>query len=209
MSKRTLVFPLTVILIGFAVALGVALQTAETNRQTANARFDALASRTTSALVARFQTFEYGLRGARGAIIGAGSESIPRKRFLQYTQSREADREFPGARGFGFIRRVDPADEAEFVAAARRDGRSDFRVKQLAPHVGERFVILHVEPEANNRESIGLDIASELNRRMAALAAVRTGRPVLTSPLTLVQATGKPERGSCCSCPFIAAAISL
>ena len=195
MSKRTLVFPLTVILIGFAVALGVALQTAETNRQTANARFDALASRTTSALVARFQTFEYGLRGARGAIIGAGSESIPRKRFLQYTQSREADREFPGARGFGFIRRVDPADEAEFVAAARRDGRSDFRVKQLAPHVGERFVILHVEPEANNRESIGLDIASELNRRMAALAAVRTGRPVLTSPLTLVQATGKPERG--------------
>ncbi|MCC4116588.1 CHASE domain-containing protein [Aromatoleum toluclasticum] len=195
MSKRTLVFPLAVILIGLAVALGVARQTAETNRQTANARFEALATRTSSALVARFQTFEYGLRGARGAIIGAGSESIPRQRFLQYAQSREADREFPGARGFGFIRRVDPADEADFVAAVRHDGRPDFRIKQFAPHAGERFVILHVEPEANNREAIGLDIASELNRRTAALAAVRTGRPVLTTPLTLLQAMGKPERG--------------
>ncbi|WP_407280545.1 CHASE domain-containing protein [Aromatoleum evansii] len=195
MSKRTLVFPLAVILIGLAVALGVARQTVETNRQAADARFDALAARTAAALVARFQTFEYGLRGARGAIIGAGSESISRQRFLQYAQSREADREFPGARGFGFIRRVEPADEARFVAAVRSDGRPDFGIKQIAPHAGERFVILHVEPEANNREALGLDIASELNRRTAALAAVRTGQPVLTAPLTLLQAMGKPERG--------------
>ncbi|NMF91467.1 response regulator, partial [Aromatoleum petrolei] len=195
MSKRTLVFPLAVILIGLAVALGVARQTAETNQQTADARFDALATRTAAALIARFETFEYGMRGVRGAIIGAGSESIPRQRFLQYAQSREADREFPGARGFGFIRRVDPADEARFVAAVRSDGRPDFSIKQIAPHAGERFVILHVEPEANNREAIGLDIASELNRRTAALASVRTGQPVLTAPLTLLQAMGKPERG--------------
>ena len=44
----------------------------------------------------------------------------------------------------------------------------------------------------NNSAAIGLDIASERNRREAALAAMRSGEVRLTAPITLVQAVGKP-----------------
>ena len=92
--------------------------------------------------------FEYGLRGARGAVIAAGGEGgITRLRFAQYSASqRSSSASFPGACGFGFVRRVPAAQEAAFVAAARLDGKPDFQIHQLSPNEGERFVIQYFEP---------------------------------------------------------------
>ena len=67
----------------------------------------------------RFTSYEYGLRGARGVVLVTDA---PRQRalFRRYAESRDVDKEFPGARGFGFIRRV-PADGIEgFIAQARK-----------------------------------------------------------------------------------------
>ncbi len=78
--------------------------------------------------------------------------------FERYARSRDFDREFPGARGFGFIRRVPVQAEDAFLQAARAE-TSGFAIRQLAAHDGERFVIRYVEPLARNREAIGLDVA--------------------------------------------------
>ncbi len=158
-------------------------------------RFDAKAREITESLRRRMVTYEYGLRGARGALIAAGPDAITRDRFRAYSQSREIQREFPGARGFGFIRRV-PADRiGEFLLKARADGKPDFSIRQMAPHSGEHLIIQYIEPEAQNTQAVGLDIASESNRLIAALTAMRLGTSVLTKPITLVQAGGKPKRG--------------
>ncbi|MDC0663130.1 CHASE domain-containing protein [Marinobacter sp. SS21] len=69
----------------------------------------------------RIDLYQYGLSGARGAVLSAGEHSISRELFQRYSRSRDTDREFPGARGFGFIRRVPQADEAEFVERSRAD----------------------------------------------------------------------------------------
>ena len=112
--------------------------------------------------------FEYGLRGARGAVIAAGGERVSREQFRDYSLTRDIAQEFCGALGFGFIRKVEVADEAAFVARQRAAGRPNFRVLQLSPQAGERFVIDDVEPEATNAKAIGLDIASDPVRRLAA-----------------------------------------
>ena len=154
---------------------------------------DGLAERATADLKTRFQTYEYGLRGARGAVLGAGG-TISRERFRRYMDSREVAREFPGARGFGYIVRVPAGREGAFVAGLRAEGLRDVKVRQLAARKGEKYLIKYIEPEAGNRAALGLDIASERKRREAALASLKSGQPTLTGPITLIQVEGKPNR---------------
>lgn len=165
------------------------------------------AQRIKDAVLARITLYQYGLRGARGAILAAGEENLSRKVFLRYSATRDVDTEFPGARGFGFIRRVSSADEAAFVANARKDGWPDFSVRQLSPRDGERFIIQYIEPVARNVQAVGLDIASETNRRTAAMAAIDTGAVQLTGPITLVQATGAPTQSFLILMPIYRGAV--
>lgn len=143
---------------------------------------------------AQMSSYGHGLRSARGAIFAVGgSEQLTREQFRRYSVSREANRtrEFPGARGFGFIRRV-PADSVTtFVEAARADGAPNFSIRQLSPHDGERWVIQYIEPQAPNEAAVGLDIASEAYRREAAASATLSGEATLTGPITLVQSSGQ------------------
>jgi len=143
----------------------------------------------------RLRSYEYGLRGARGAALAAGLDRLSRESFQEYMRSRDLEREFPGARGFGLIRRLLPQQEAAFLRRIRLDGRPDFHIQALSPNQSERWVIQFIEPVARNEAALGLDIASEATRREATLAAVASGQATLTRPITLLQASGKPGQG--------------
>lgn len=153
------------------------------------------ADRVAQQVESRFGLYEYGLRSMRGAILAGGGAAIRRETLAAYTQGWELSREFPGARGFGFIRRWPLGHEAEALRRARADGMANFEVRELAPNPGERFVIEYIYPQAANQGATGLDIASERNRRDAALDAARTASVRLTGPITLVQADQKPRQG--------------
>lgn len=164
----------------------------QSNQQRIHSALVDATERAAYAVTKRIELYQYGLRGARGAVLASGEHGITRKGFLSYSKTRDVAQEFPGARGFGFIRRVPAEEQDSFVALARADGMPDFQIRQLAPHDGERFVIQYIEPVESNRQAVGLDIASENNRRSAALAAMASGEVRITGPITLVQATGSP-----------------
>ena len=187
--------PLIGLVVGLLLAGWLAISVHRENQSDLDKSFDLLTQRAALQLQRRLDLYEYGLRGTRGALIAGGDEWIGRERFLAYSLSRDYAREFPGARGFGFIRRVPAAGEETFLRYARADGWPDFAIRQLTPHDGERFVIQYIEPVDNNRAAVGLDVASESNRRNAALQALRTGSAVITDPITLVQADGKKNQG--------------
>lgn len=179
------------------------------NEAIAQQAFADVAARTTDQLRRRLSTYEYGLRGARGAAISAGIDQINRQRFRDYSKSRDIDREFPGARGMGLIRRVQEADVPRFIELARRDGAPDFSIRMLTPHQGEHYVIQYIEPIERNRAAIGLDIASESRRLAAAKSSMRSGTATLTAPITLVQATGKQRRSLLLLLPIYAPGAAL
>jgi PAS domain S-box-containing protein len=142
-------------------------------------------------LAERVERYESGLSAARGAVVAIGIDRVTSAGFAAYNNARDLPREFPGARGFGFIRRV-PADrEATFVAAAARDGTPAFAVHQLVPHDGERYVVQFIEPLEPNRLALGLDVASDPVRRAAVVAAARSGQATLSAPIGLLLASGR------------------
>ena len=184
-----------VLVCGGVAALLADRHVAATQEAVKQARFDAAVQRMVGDLTQRINLYEYGLRGTRGAIVTAGADRITHAQFHAYAASREFAREFPGAHGFGFIRRV-PQEALDLYGRAQRAaGRADFAVRQLADARGDALVIEYVEPEARNRQAIGLDIASEEHRRIAAHEALRSGQPVLSRPITLVQAAQEKRSG--------------
>ena len=178
--------PRRVVWVGVAAAIAVATYLAHDNHEAANTRFRAVSARAVDRFQQRLMTYEYGLRSARGAVIGAGGATITHDRFHAYVASRDLAREFPGVLGFGFIRRVPAGGEAALVAQAQADGERDFAIRSLGPTQGDHFVVAYFEPEASNRAALGLDLASEPRRHAAAIEALVSGQPILAAPSELL-----------------------
>lgn len=145
-------------------------------------------------VIDRVKKYQYGLRGVRGVVLTAGEHEISRDLFYQYSLTRDIDTEFPGARGFGFIRRVPRNQVDSLLQVIRQSGWPDFQIKELSSNFSERYLIQFIEPFETNAQAIGLDIASEQNRREAASAALYTGEVRITGPITLVQTSGQAQQ---------------
>lgn len=177
------------------LSLVVYLFTFYHNQKALRSNLETLANETETLVKKRFEHYEYGLHGARGLVVGASIQNLNRTIFKHYMESRDLEKEFSGARGFGFIRKVPVDKENEFVSKARSDNAPHFAINALEKHSKDRFVIQYIYPEELNEGALGLDIASESNRRQAAVQAARDGQPRLTAPITLVQASGSVRQG--------------
>jgi PAS domain S-box-containing protein len=184
-----------VLLVGLGLSAVLAWQQQRSITAQRQAQFQHLAAGAAEQLTASVNSYERGLRGLRGAIVALGPERFDRAAFLAYSQTRDLDREFPGTRGVGFIRRVPPGDVLDFTQGIRGQGWTGFEIHQLSPHDDERWVIVDVAPAGRNVGAMGLDIASEPRRRTAAALALRTGSAAITQPVTLVQASEAPQQG--------------
>ncbi|RZL38253.1 MAG: PAS domain S-box protein, partial [Rubrivivax sp.] len=127
----------------------------------------------------------YGLKGARGAL-AALDGSFTRASFEAYVESRDLPREFPGARGFGFIERVARDDLDAFVAARQRKGATDFRIHGSSGDP-TLYVVTQISPFSRNFAAWGLDAGGDPARRQAIEQAIDTGEATLSTPVRLVQ----------------------
>lgn len=209
LDKLGIILWLAPMLLGGFITLGVALFAHFQNEHTLQVYSSTLADKTEALIEERFQQFEYGLRATRGAIIAAGVNDITRKQFERYSSSRDIETAFPGALGFGFIRRVPVDQEANFVARAREDGAPNFTIRALTEHDQDRFIIQYIYPFEKNSQALGLDVGSESNRRLAALSAAREDKTYLTQPITLVQANKKARKGALILYPIYSDGIVL
>ena len=175
---------------GTAMSVAGAHYQERDNREVLQRRIERILGAAAAGIDTRLRDYRNVLRGVRGLLLVEGPDRTGQAQLGRYIANIDVVHEFPGARGFGFIRRVRPAEQAAFLQRQRdgHDGR--FELHGFGPNDGERFVIQLIEPIDGNRAALGLDIASEPSRRSAALAAMRSGAGQLTAPITLVQATG-------------------
>ncbi|MCL5230659.1 PAS domain S-box protein [Pseudomonas sp. In614] len=192
--------------LGASVLCGWALE--HSNEQQTQEAIAAATEDAADLVLARLNLYQYGLRGARGALLTAGENGISREVFDHYNQTRDLAVEFPGASALGFIRRVLEQDESDFLKHARADGKTDFSIRQFSPHSGERYVVQYVEPVEGNKPAIGLDIASETSRREAAQSSIQSGAARITGPITLIQAQGKLQQSFLVLLPIFRGAVT-
>lgn len=191
-TKKATKLGLLLLLMGLLLSAVLTWLTGHMNAQTIEQALREDAEQIGENVINRITLYQYGLRGARGTIVTAGERGVSRASFYRYSSTRDVDQEFPGARGFGFIRRVSSSDEMAFLAKVRQEDWPDFAIRQLTPHDGEKYIIEYIEPLDRNKAAVGLDIASESHRKAAADAAMLSGEVRLSAPITLVQVTGKP-----------------
>jgi signal transduction histidine kinase/CHASE1-domain containing sensor protein len=134
----------------------------------------------------KVESYIHGLQGMGGIVI-AKNFTPSLKDIRDYAQFRNNFQNFPGAMGFGFIRIVKETNLKQFIQKKEAESK-DFKFKQIVPHVGNHFIIEAIEPLENNNTALGLDVASESERRNAAIQAMKSATPTLTAPIELVQA---------------------
>ncbi|MFC3033865.1 CHASE domain-containing protein, partial [Pseudoalteromonas fenneropenaei] len=188
--------PLGLLVIGYFVATSMVDQQQQTQAKRISDAVTVRLNLIAEGVKEKVTLYQYGLRGTRGAVMSLSPEHFDYNDMQAYTQVRDYKREFPGARGFGLIIKVEPNQTAAFLdrMAAERPSYN-FQIRQLTPHQDSLFVITYIEPEQNNREALGLDIGSEAMRRKAALDAAFNNDVRLTAPITLVQANERAQQG--------------
>jgi len=125
-----------------------------------------------------------GLKSARAAI--SANNNFKRRDFRTYVSALDLRTDFPGIRGFGFIRHVPRSGLARFEAAERADGAPTFAV-QTKGNAPDLYVITYLEPLPDNVAALGYDIGQSPERRAAAEYAARTGEATLLAGISLMQ----------------------
>ena len=99
----------------------------------AKQNFERLSYRTEAEVTGRLERALQGARGLR-SVYAATDQSLRREVFRRAVESHRLDVEFPGVRGFGFIQRLAPAQQAEYVKTQRADGAPEFAIRQFFPN---------------------------------------------------------------------------
>lgn len=126
------------------------------------------------------------------AFLTANSFKVTHSQWKKYVETADLNKHLPGLNGIGI---VIPVPKGEYAYHEKRmlslEAPKDFKIHSLkGSNINdseEAFVISYLEPLDINRSALGLDLASEQNRKLAAKRARDTGIPTMTGKITLVQ----------------------
>lgn len=155
--------------------------------QKAEIRFEQEAKRVIELVSERMQKYEDALWGATAYMRSTPGVDVAKWRL--YSSNLHIEEKYPGINGIGLIDALAEDQLVGYLERQRRD-RPDFRIHPS--HSGETYLpIVYIEPLAQNRAALGLDIAHEKNRFDAAKKARDSGTAQITGPIILVQDEGK------------------
>lgn len=186
--------PLTVLISGWLLSSVLVFSFHRSEVARDEARFSALVSDLQGRISDRMKTYKDGLLGGVG-LFGA-SKNVSLTEWRAYLSKVKINERYPGNHGVGVVFSVPHGKIRAHESFARAGGIQDFKIRALegietlddvGAKFGEHFVITYIEPLENNRQAVGLDLASEEKRRLAAIRARDTGRHTITGKITLVQ----------------------
>lgn len=129
-------------------------------------------------------------------LFSANDNIVSRKGWANFSTQLDLQNFGSGIRGLGVVYRVASKNIAMFEKKHQRDGFKNFKVHGLKGFTLQppfSYVITYLEPLSLNLPAIGLDLAVEPNRKMAADLAVDTGELTISKSITLVQDNTKAK----------------
>ncbi|MYM88621.1 response regulator [Rugamonas sp. FT82W] len=176
------------LLVGLGLTVVVWHLVALSTERRARQQFDTECGDIIERIGARMALYESGLRGAR-ALFNAEPEPS-RAQWRDYVDALNLQHSFPGVMGLGYSPLVQAGQREALERRVRAEGYPDFRVwaRPGASLGAASAPVLYLEPfQGQNLRAFGYDMMSEPIRRAALQEAARTGEPVLSAKVTLVQ----------------------
>ena len=127
-----------------------------------------------------------------GASFYVATPNVRQENWSSFTSNLRIVEKRPGIHGIGIILPVKTENVNQLIEGIRLSEKVDFKIKSV-PNVtppidsGYKYLIRYIEPLEKNQSAIGLDIASEQNRKSAAEESRDTGLPTITKHIFLVQ----------------------
>ena len=129
----------------------------------------------------RLNLYEYVLHGARS--LYAASHSVERDEWRAFVSGLSLGERYPGMKGLAFVAAVPEAGLAEYEKAARADGAPDFKA-QANPAHSQGYIVHFVEPSDQDRDLLGLDLATAPALRRTLEQSRDMARPQLSGALS-------------------------
>lgn len=147
-------------------------------------QFDREVERVLELVTERMGKYEDALWGGV-AFINSSSEEITFERWQRYAQSIHIEEKYPGINGIGVIHSVH-SDELEDYLSNHQSTRPNYSIHP--DHENSlKLPISYIVPVQGNEKAVGLDVAHENNRYVAAIKARDSGVSQITGPIKLVQ----------------------
>lgn len=147
-------------------------------------KFNREAEQVVSLIRERMKHYEDALRSG-AAYLKAQDYEVTSEEWRSYSDYIDIVDTYPGINGIGIIWEV-PKSQIPRFQKKQRATRPDFTI--YPSHKNHTSLpITYIEPYESNKQAIGLDVAHEDNRLMAALKSKVSGTPQVTGPIILVQ----------------------
>lgn len=183
------------VLIGTATVLGILALlsitvwawhfTSNMNRERNLAAFETLTADSDHAMRNRLESYRQSLDGG-AALFAASDHDVSLEQWKDFVTVLNIEETLPGINGVGVIYPVLRADINRYLQSFSARGVKNINVHPETD-LPELMSITYIEPLAQNKEAIGLDIAFEENRRQAAYYSRDSGRATITRHIDLVQ----------------------
>jgi PAS domain S-box-containing protein len=189
LRKKSAIFSSVVLLLAFAVPFITTLvlsSSVRSNDEEHNRQTFALTVKDEEAkFVEHLESYKGALRSTSGLFSASGE--LTQEEFRTFISALNLESSLPGANGVGYTEIVDPNEVDTFKAEVIEDGAPDFTIKQLAQSNESLYILKFIEPREPNSKAIGINSASEINRKTAAETARDTGEPTISKEISLAQ----------------------
>lgn len=173
-----------IIAASLALTLGVWKYTDFQSNQKLEARFNNQAAQLIELMIERMELYEQALWGG-AAYLDVNDGQTSAAHWQRYTNSLNIDKDYPGINGIGVIYNIQESGLAAYLQQHMSE-RPEYSIHPKHEQ-DEYWPITYIEPVADNKEAVGLDMAFETNRYTGIKKARDTGLAQLTGPIILVQ----------------------
>lgn len=189
-----LALPLLILLVSWAICGLIIFSDYLERRRSDEEDFRQMTANAHGQIERRFAVYTSALNA--GASFLRVSPGISRTLWREYVESSGVLVNYPGIKGLGVIHPVRSEGLVHYAQTYLGDSdmQEPFKVHPVpgfALAEPELAVITYIEPIAQNRPAVGLDVFSEPHRRDAAIASRDEGKPHFSRCITLVQSQRK------------------
>lgn len=183
--RESVKFPYFVLIFSLLLTVGATVLFYQSAKNKDVARFTNSVNRIRFSMENRIGLYIALLKAGRGFI--ESSNYLDQKKFSNFVESLEIEKNYFGAQGIGYSKTIRREDREKFLALMRTQG---FEAYKIYPESEQEIYqpIVYIEPlNERNRQAIGFDMASEINRLTAMQRARDTSVASATAKVVLLQ----------------------